>query len=324
MRTCARIAGLLLWGASAVAAGPGWQQVAATVELLPGRLVPGQQPDGNSVLYAAPEGWVLLDSGRHLDHTRALAARIAASGRPLKVLLNSHWHLDHIAGNPLLRRRFPGVQVLGGDAVHAALAPGGFLANYRGQLEQELARPDLPAATRAQYTAEVARIDAGPALTPDEVIHGSGSRMLAGHRFEVQLETRAVSGSDVWLFDSSSGVLAAGDLVTFPAPFLDTACAARWQQALGRIERTPFRQLIPGHGPVLDPAGFRRWRQAFDSLLACAAQPAVATRVCAAAWIRNLGPLLPVAEHPYTQSMLGYYIEQILRGPAAQQHCGAD
>lgn len=301
----------------AVAAAEWLPTIAPGITVLAGHYTPGQQPDGNSVLVDTAAGALLFDSGRHVSHTAALRVRIEAGGVPLKLLVNSHWHLDHIAGNPMLRRAFPEVRVLGSGAVRQALATGGFLDRYRSQLAEQLARTDLASAARDQYRAEIARIDAGPALFPDEVVTAGRTLELGGQRFELHLEARAVTAGDLWLYAPAARLVLAGDLVTFPAPFLDTACAARWQQVLGKIERLDFRQLVPGHGPLLDHAGFVRWRKAYDGLLACAGANTTAG-VCADAWVRGLGPLLPPAQQRFTRAMIGYYVDEVLRLPEGQ------
>ena len=62
------------------------------------------------------------------------------------------------------------------------------------------------------------------------------------------LEARAVTAGDVWLFDPATRVLAAGDLVTLPAPFLDTACPERWKAALDRVAH----QVVLADGARVD------------------------------------------------------------------------
>jgi len=77
---------------------------------------------------------------------------------------------------------------------------------------------------------------------------------------------------------------------------------------------------VPGHGPVLDRKQFRRYRVAFGNLLDCAATKAAADR-CADGWIRNLGSVLPTAEHTQTRELLDYYVTQRLRGLGATADC---
>ena len=119
-------------------------------------------------------------------------------------------------------------------------------------------------------------------------------------------------------------MLLAGDLVTLPVPFLDTACPEGWQAALGVLDATEFTSLVPGHGAPMDRAGFEAWRTAFDGLLACAASDADPS-TCADQWIGGLGGLLPAREHARAREMLGHYVGEVLRGDdgRATRYCPA-
>jgi glyoxylase-like metal-dependent hydrolase (beta-lactamase superfamily II) len=295
------------------------EALAPDLWLLRGDFVPGRQPDGNSVLLRAPGGVILIDSGRHPAHRARIEAALQALDAPLAALINTHWHLDHVGNNPALRARWPGLDVYGSDAIDAAL--DGFLANYRGQLDAYLAQL-APGAEREAMRAERARIDAGPALVPNVVITHSGERTIAGRRLHLGLESDAVTGGDVWLFDPATRVLVAGDLVTLPAPLLDTACAPRWQAALARLEAQPFERLVPGHGAPMDRAQFAQWRRAFDVLLVCAASDADAG-TCVQQWRDAAGDLLAPWPDAQIENLTGYYVAQRLRGDGARSDCPA-
>lgn len=72
-------------------------------------------PTGNNTYLFAGEPAVLIDAGvgreSHLD---AVAA--ALGDRELGLVLLTHGHVDHVAGVPGLRQRWPGVVVRGGGA----------------------------------------------------------------------------------------------------------------------------------------------------------------------------------------------------------------
>ena len=70
--------------------------------LIGGTFAPGRSPDGNSVILAGPEGAILVDTGRHLGHVEAIERGFRALGFPLAAIVNTHWHLDHVSGNPTL------------------------------------------------------------------------------------------------------------------------------------------------------------------------------------------------------------------------------
>src|SRR3954449_8351941 len=55
-------------------------EIAHDVYLVPGKLVPGQQPDGNSVVFRGPQGAVIFDTGRHPEHAQAVLDLVAKLG----------------------------------------------------------------------------------------------------------------------------------------------------------------------------------------------------------------------------------------------------
>jgi glyoxylase-like metal-dependent hydrolase (beta-lactamase superfamily II) len=286
------------------------------VEWLAGGFVPGAQPDGNSVLIDAPDGWIVIDSGRHPAHAQAVLERIRASGKPLRAIINTHWHLDHIGGNRALKTAFPQAQLIASDAIVAARS--GFLADYRGQLAAELAKPSTTDAQRAAHQREITVIDDTAASTPDVRVSELVPMLIAGRGLSLGLERGAVTGGDVWVYDATSQVLAAGDLITLPAPLLDTACPERWVHALERIAALRFRWLVPGHGAPLTRGQFVIYRESFERLLRCSASDALAQR-CIDGWLSDAGGLFPREQQPLARSLMAYYVEHKLRAPRAAQ-----
>ena len=288
------------------------ETVGEGVTVLRGTFVPGAQPDGNTVLLRGTSGLIVVDSGRHAAHAARIIEAAEGSGLPVLAIVNTHWHLDHVAGNVALRRAFAQAEVHAGTAIDDALR--GFLADYRAQLLQMAASPDAAPANVATWQAEIARIDAGRQLRPTHPVTAAQDRSLAGRRVRVELEGNAASGGDVWLYDRATRTLVAGDLVTLPVPLFDTACSAGWRQALARLEAIDFAYLVPGHGAPMDPVEFRTYRRAFDRLLACAAGDAEAG-ACKAGWLADAGGLIAAQDLPLAGSLLDYYIPQVLRAP---------
>lgn len=286
-------------------------EIAPGVYLVPGKFVPGQQPDGNSIVFAAPQGAIVVDTGRHRAHTEAVLRRVAALGLEPRAVVNTHWHLDHLGGNVLVRQRHPAARVYASNAIDEAL--GGFLADYRKQLTQLLASDRPSADAKEGFRRELALIDAGAQLKPNEVVASSGRRKILGRELELHLESRAVTAGDVWIYDPSTRVLVAGDLVTLPAPFLDTACPAGWQAALGRLAAADWQLLVPGHGRVFQRQDFVTYRRAFDRLLACAASSRP-TAECVTGWFEDGGDLVATNDPGNGRELVAYYVAQVLRG----------
>lgn len=270
-------------------------EIVPGVHLIRGNFTPGSQPDGNTIIFTAPDGLVVVDTGRHVEHTQQIVDFAKNAKKPVKAIVNTHWHLDHIGGNVILRREFPEARVYASGALSEALT--GFLANYKKQM---LEQPDP-----SKFKAEIALIDAGPKLAPDQVVKEPGKLTLGGRAFDVGLENQAVTAGDVWLFDPATGVLVAGDLVTLPVPFLDTACPQKWEASLERLSKVDFELLVPGHGPPLTRRQFATYRKAFSALLACKDEKAK----CADGWMTAIAPLIPAEDVEFTKVLIGYYVE---------------
>lgn len=287
--------------AVAVAAAP--VEVAPGVHLLRGEFVPGRQPDGNTVIFQRPGGAIVVDTGRHAAHTRA----ILDFAKP-KAVINTHWHLDHIGGNALIRREVPAVKIYASAALGDALK--GFLANYAKQLEDVITKTS--GEEQQRYRTELALIQSGKQLAPDEVV--TETRVVDS--LEIHLEKDAVTAGDLWILDRKTGILVAGDLVTLPVPFLDTAKPLVWKDALARLAKVEFTRLVPGHGPVMTREDFAQYRTAYDNLLACAASSRT-NEECASGWLKDAGALLADTDPAFIRQALGYYLDQHLRGVRA-------
>ncbi len=295
----------------------------AGITLISGGFDPGRQPDGNTVIFQGERGLVVMDTGRHPEHTQKILDYAAQMRQPILAVVNSHWHLDHTSGNAHLRATYPQLQVYASSAIEGAMS--GFLARSRQSGLEFLARDGDPA-QQAEVRADLATIDSGRALYPDITIAAAGERTLAGRPLQVGLERYAVTEGDVWLYDSPTGVLAAGDLVTLPAPFFDTACPEHWQSALARLELVNFVKLVPGHGAPMSRGDFAVYRRAFDSLLTCAASPA-SNGDCVDGWERDAAPFLTTdPDRKLARTLVDYYLSAVLRSDQDKNAglCGPD
>jgi glyoxylase-like metal-dependent hydrolase (beta-lactamase superfamily II) len=287
--------------------------IAPGTYLVEGEATPNRQPDGNSIIMTAPQGLIVFDTGRHKEHAQQLLDFARAQNLPIAAIINSHWHLDHVGGNPRLRAAFPGIRVYASSAIDAARK--GFLADYRAQLVTEMAGTAKQPEQQESMRAEIALIDQGAALGPTEIISSSGPVDIAGRRLQLHLESHAVTAGDVWVFDPGTRVLLAGDLVTLPAPFFESACPARWRAALAHLDKAPFDWLVPGHGAPMHKAQFAVYRKAFSNLLDCVAGNA-GKNACVDGWIGDASTLFTASKDAsYARTLIGYYMDNYLSHP---------
>lgn len=296
------------------------------LHLIPGTFSPAMGPDGNTVILHGPEGLVVIDAGRHPTHARKILDYAEAAGRPIVAIVNTHWHLDHTTGNRDLKTAYPGAVLYTTRAVESALT--GFLADGAARTEEALTDPDLAEADRARMERGLRTIREPGALLPDVAVEAKSSLRLAGRALELNVTERAVTESDVWVWDAATSTVVAGDLVTLPVPLFDTGCPLGWLASLEAIAEKPFDRLIPGHGFIMDRSEFQAYRTAFENLVACARDND--GRACAERWLSDADALLSKAagedygDRGYARAAATYYVDRILRDEAKRRElCGA-
>jgi glyoxylase-like metal-dependent hydrolase (beta-lactamase superfamily II) len=281
-----------------------------------------RQPDGNTVVFDAPRGLIVVDTGRHAWHRNAIVGLARERREDVVAIVNTHWHLDHVSGNPALRHAYPKLRVHASDAIDQALT--GFLAQSARESTEYLKDESIPAPMREDIAADAATVANGAALRPDVVIGRTASQDLGGRTVDIHLARDAVTAGDVWLFDPRSKVAVLGDLVTLPAPFFDTACPQGWLAALQEVEATDFQTAIPGHGAPMSRTQVTQYRSALAAFIECAASNEPKAK-CSTAWLEAAAPLLSgeADESAHTQSLTNYYVDMLRANGGRSEYCKA-
>jgi len=308
------------WATAGSTPAPAPQELFHGVWMIPGGIVPDRQPDGNSVIFDAPAGLVVVDTGRHPWHGEAILALARGQKKPIVAIVNTHWHLDHVSGNPSLRAAYPGLRVYASGAIDGAIT--GFLAKSAVDAAAYLDDPQIAEAMREDIRGDLSTIRNAAALKPDTVISAAGSMTLGGRGLQINLAPDAVTSGDVWLYDEKNRVVVLGDLVTLPAPFLDTACPDGWAVAVRKVAATDFEVAIPGHGAPMSRAQFLLYRDAFDAFIDCA-DSAGSQDECASRWAESISPLL--SQDPRERQRAGriaaYYVGMLRANGGRSEYC---
>ena len=296
-------------------------QPAPPYTFIEGKVPEDVQPDGNSIVFEGPKEMLVIDTGRHPEHTDKIIAVAKARNKPITAIVNTHWHLDHATGNARIRAAYPGAKLYASTAVEGALK--GFLIRNVDKARARLDDPAVPEARKADTRLYLNAINDPANLIPDQPVNGPLSIRLGERELQLHLARHAATEGDVWVHDPASKTVFVGDLVVVPLPFFDTGCAEGWRAALAQIDKVDFQTLVPGHGLPMDHATFTSYRSAFDDFTACAesSQP---TSACVATWMQKGAKF--VAAHPdrkYSEEALAYYVDQVLRVPARRkEYCG--
>ena len=191
---------------------------------------------GNIGLSIGDDGVFMIDD-QFAPLTDKIKAAIAAkTDRPIRFLINTHWHFYHTGGNENLGK--DGVVIAAHHKVRERMASGGRIAFF-GR--------DVPA------SPEVAL----PVITYGKgvVFHQNGETIKVKH-----LPPAHTDGDSVVLFKDAN-VLHTGDLVFNGLyPFIDVSSGGSVDGVIAAIDKLVAwtdddTQVIPGHGPLTDRAG---------------------------------------------------------------------
>ena len=269
------LAGCLLAGEAARlgAAGPAYTFVdvapGVRAALMP---TPRRFTDGNVALVAVGDATLIVDGPADPALARQVVEEARRLARPVRWVVNTHWHGDHTRANGLYLESFPGVEILG----HASLredVPGRdpeALADERRQWGEAIAGAETR--LRDGVAEDGTPLDAAARADLEERLGRARERLQAMERMRPTPPTLALSGEtslhrgdttvrllpfrghtrgDLVLHLPEAKLLITGDLLD-ELPYFGHGYPREWLRALDEIDQLDFERIVPGHGGVLE------------------------------------------------------------------------
>ena len=266
----------------------------------------GPIPSGNVVAVIGEEAVLVVDSGRFPTLARRMVAEIRKrTDKPVRYLVHTHWHLDHIVADSVFREAWPDIVFVSTEFTRRKIA------EKQVPYVRDIAKIDKEYSDGLkQYVEGGKRRDGSP--IPDNV-----QRYLRQQIADIALETAEVSGAslvvpnvtfekelvvhlgkravriaflgkgntagDTIVVVPDARVVVTGDLLVAPVPYGYGSHPAEWIQTLKALSALDAAAIVPGHGPVM-----RDWSYAAKvSALLQAVRAQVAEAVAAGATLEQ-------------------------------------
>ena len=195
----------------------------------------------NATFLVSDQGVLVVDTGLNEQEGQKLLEEIRkTSSRPVRWIVNTHYHPDHRGGN----------SVVGPDAVVISTA---------FTREQVLrSREELTKKTGQERTLDYT-LNQTAGSTPGE--HGALSLMLGGREVRIYHPGPAHTRGDLVVYFPEQQAIATGDLfLNGSCPAMDDGDMENWVAALDHILDLPVEHVVPGHFALATKTELRHFR----------------------------------------------------------------
>ena len=231
----------------------------------------GYVPNGNSVVVVSQSDVLVFDTFTRPSTARnELAAIRRITDKPVRFVVNSHWHPDHWSGNEIYARTFPNLEIIATEETRQLMLntanawPGSFAQDLRkdqAALDLEIRtgkQSDGTALSTAKRRSDVEDmrlerefieeamqvVRTYPTLTyTDQLVIRHG-----GREFRFISVVGDARGTTV-LYLPKEKILITGDVLSYPIPYF-TPPLSQHARTLRQLASFDATTIIPGHGPA--------------------------------------------------------------------------
>ncbi|MDH5387009.1 MAG: MBL fold metallo-hydrolase [Gammaproteobacteria bacterium] len=188
----------------------------------------------NAGFVVTKQGVVVFDALGTPSLAAALLERIRKiTDQPIKRLVLSHYHADHIYGIQVFKNA--------GAKIYAPQGSLDYIHSEAAALRLE----------ERQLSLHPWVNDDTEIIIPDTIISGSHKFTLGGLDFSINYLGKAHSDGDLAMLVEQDRVLFSGDIIfEGRVPFVGNADTKHWLKTLTELETGGLAALIPGHGPA--------------------------------------------------------------------------
>jgi glyoxylase-like metal-dependent hydrolase (beta-lactamase superfamily II) len=232
---------------------------------------------GNSVAIIGDSSVLVVDAGQFPSVARAQIAAIKKlTDKPVRFVVNTHWHPDHWLGNTEYAAAFPGVAFIStrntADLARTKAMPfistkyaqdivdrlGGMLASGKHvdstpftPMERQYYEYAMP-----QFKEYLTELQTVKPVLPSVLFTDTLTVLLGTREVRVMFLGRANTGGDAVVYVPDAKVLMTGDIVVSPYPYGIGSFIGEWIDVLRKLEAIDATAIVPGHGAVQHDARY--------------------------------------------------------------------
>jgi cyclase len=220
---------------------------------------PGTFAIGNSTFIVGDRDVIVVDSGFSRSTGRAILEGLrTVTDKPVSMVINTHWHGDHIFGNQVFRSAFPAVRFVAHPATREGILTGeaGYRDVNRPKVEARIgeltARTNPSEAETQELQRAHMQIEAwqGDYVLPDVLVEQKLTIFQGNRSVHVVHLGEANTKGDLVVHLPEEKIVISGDMAITPMQFAFFSSPRKWIDTLGRLAAIDAAVIVPGHGPV--------------------------------------------------------------------------
>ncbi|HEY7230117.1 MAG TPA: MBL fold metallo-hydrolase [Pseudolabrys sp.] len=221
--------------------GPDWSKIEVKTFDLGNRTYMLEGFGGNVTIAAGDDGVIMVDGQFAPMHDKLKAAIAAVTQQPVRFLVNTHYHRDHVGGNAPFSK--DGAVVVAHENVRKRLAEG-----------TTMAVPEVKYAPAPE--------EALPAITHKEGI----TLQVKGRAAQLKHPANAHTDGDTFVYFADANVVSTGDTVAIGRyPNIDFANGGGLKGMIAASDAylalaNDGTKIVPGHGPLASKAQLAEYR----------------------------------------------------------------
>lgn len=228
---------------------------------------PAALTNSNAAIFVLSRDVLVVDAHSKPSAAASLIAQIRkeVTDKPVRYLVNSHFHWDHTQGDAAYKKANPQVQIIASDATGQLMktlqrdrlkesldsVPGlmdaakARLSRAKNDQERDWAREQL-----RQLSAYQAEMMSYPLELPTLTFATTHVIRDNSGELEITFNGKAHTAGDIQVFAPVRKVVASGDAIIGFLPNLNDGYPRPWPKTIDSVAAWKFDSIICGHGPV--------------------------------------------------------------------------